>query len=602
MKKITYILILLVFVSFSCNDEFLDQVPDDRLTYEETFSKRNLVDQYLANVYSFIPNEYAQRYTTTEHSGPWTGGSDEAEYVWSFSASNSVNIGDYNASTQFISTLWSNFYRAIRSATNFMNSVDQCEDCSDLIIAQYKAEARVLRAFFYYNLIRTWGPVNLMGDEPVAPDADLTALDIERSTMDACVAYIVSELDKGAAELAETSFTGSNAGRMSRPFALAIKEKVLLFAASPLFNGNTDYADMVNSQGEQLISQSVDVSKWKAAADAAKAFMDEYVPSVYSLYRENDEAGNLDPYLSTRNAVLEDWNPEIIYARPRGAIYYYYDVTPYHSGSGDANVRGAGGLGATQEIVDAYFTANGRSIDDPMSGYKTSGFSDFQAPYDFQTRETFNQWVNREPRFYVGITYNNSLWIYRGAGNIITETWYEGNSGKQVGGNDYSPTGYIVRKGMHDDIRSNQNYTIPMMRLAEIYLDYAEALNEYDPGNPDILIYLNRIRDRAGIPEYGSEDLEAPGTQAEMREAIHKERRVELAFESIRFFDARRWLIATEAFDGDMHGMDINATPESEFYNVVAFENRTFNLRHNLWPIPQDEIDSNPLLIQNSGW
>ena len=602
MKKfIIIIFILFTTINLSCDDSYLDQVPNDRLTYEIVFSSRSTIEGYLANIYYMMPNEFAQRYTGTENSGPWTAGSDEAEYVWSFSASNFVNIGAYNASSGFVSGLWSEFYRAIRASTNLINSIDQCEDCTDDIKVQYVAEARVLRAFFYYNLIRTWGPVILMGEEAIDPDADLNALALERDTMDDCVNYIVRQLDIAAEDLKEFPIKGSFLGRMTRPVAMTIKEKVLLFAASPLFNGNSDYAQMTNSDGQALISQTADVQKWKRAADAAKEFIDEYVPTEYVLHTTEGENGEPDPYLSTRDAMLIDWNDEIIYARPRGSIYYYYDITPYHSGS-DSRARGAGGLGATQEMVDAYFTANGRSIDDPKSGYIQSGFSQFQAPYDFQTRETFNQWVDREPRFYVGITYNNSLWLYRTTGNIITETWNGGNSGKKVGGNDYSPTGYIVRKSMHVDERGATNYTIPVIRLAEIYLDYAEALNEYNPGNPNILIYLNRIRSRAGIPEYGSAELEAPSSQEAMREAIHKERRVELAFESVRYHDLRRWKTATQYMDGPKHGMDIEATVESEFYDKVVFEERVFKTKDNLWPIPQDEINTNKLLVQNSGW
>src|SRR5699024_8609112 len=132
-----------------------------------------------------------------------------------------------------------------------------------------------------------------------------------------------------------------------------------------------------------------------------------------------------------------------------------------------------------------------------------------------------------------------------------------------IGGNDFTRTGYIVRK--NKGIGSG-NETIPMIRLAEIYLNYVEALNEYDPGNPDILEYLNKIRDRAGIPGYGSgpDQIPAPATQEAMREAIHHERRVELAFESHRYFDTRRWLIADETAGGPFYGMDINAVPEAE--------------------------------------
>ncbi|MBL4561730.1 MAG: RagB/SusD family nutrient uptake outer membrane protein [Labilibaculum sp.] len=598
MNKLIIIFIGMLLIS--CNQDFLDQVPDDRLTFEETFSKRTTLEQYLANIYSAVPNEFNQRYSE-ENSGPWRGASDDAEYVWGFHLGNDLNLGSWDPTTQYVSTLWSNFYRAIRKSSTFLNNVDKCTDLSEDLTIQYKAEVRILRAYFYYNLLRTYGPVILMGEDPIDVDADLASLGLERDKMEDVVKYIVDELDKGAASLKGVSFRDGNAGRMSRPFALAIKEKTLLFAASPLFNGNTMLADLKNSDNENLVPQTYDVNLWKDAADAAKSFIDEYVPATFKLYKEYNDDGSLNPYLSTRNVMTEEWNEEMIYARPRGGHAYFYDVTPYHSGEA-GEVRGAGGLSVTQGMVDAYFTENGRSIDDPLSNYQETGFSNYMSPCDIQQRSTFNQWVNREPRFYVGVTYNGSLWLCRTYGDIITKTWYGGNSGRQVGTNDYPPTGYVVRKNMITESRHNTDRSIPGIRLAEIYLDYVEALNEYNPGNADILIYLNKIRERAGIPGYGEVGLEIPASQEDMRIAIRKERHVELAFESIRYFDVRRWLIAEEKLGGPKYGMDINATEESNFYNKVVFETRIFEQRHYLWPIPQDEIDSNPNLIQNSGW
>lgn len=598
MKRL--LIILTGFMLFSCNDDFLDQVPDDRLTFDETFESRNTVEEYLASVYAQIPSELDQRYTAS-NSGPWIGAADNAEYVWSFHLGNYFNVGDWDPTTGHVSTLWSNFYRAIRASTTFINNIDKCTDCGEDFTNQYIAEARVLRAYFYYNLLRLYGPVILMGDETIPPDAGNEALELERNSIPEVVNYIVSELDAGAAALDGVPFTGPNTGRMSKPFAMAIKEKTLLFAASPLFNGNPTLAELKNSEGENLAPQNYDINKWKQAADAAKAFIDEFVPGTYKLYKEYNSDGTYNPYLSTRNVMIEDNNSEMIYARPRGGIAYHYDCTPYHLGY-PSEVRGAGGLSVTQEMVDSYFMANGRSIDDPQSGYQENGFSDFQAPFDFEQRRTYNQWVNREPRFYVGVTYNRSLWLNRNFGNIITTTWFGGNSGRQAGTNDYPPTGYIVRKNVPIGDWRNSNRTVPMLRLAEIYLDYSEALNEYDPGNQDILKYLNMIRERAGIPEYGSDGLPAPSSQEEMREAIRKERRVELAFESVRYFDARRWKTAEEAFSGPFHGLDINAREEEDFYNVIVFENRVFEEKHYLWPIPQDEINSNAKLVQNPGW
>src|SRR5690606_9777117 len=126
-----------------------------------------------------------------------------------------------------------------------------------------------------------YGPVILIGEEPIAPDANLSELGLRRNTLEECVNYIVSELDAGGEALANEAFKGDRAGRMSQPFAMAIKEKTLLFYASPLFNGNSDYAGLTNEEGVPLISQNYDVNKWKLAADVAKAFIDTYVPNTY---------------------------------------------------------------------------------------------------------------------------------------------------------------------------------------------------------------------------------------------------------------------------------------------------------------------------------
>lgn len=588
MRKILLLLFMGTML-FSCTKDFLDQVPDDRLTFEETFSKRRTVEQYLADVYSKIPQPPLLR--------EYYGGSDEGDYVWPFHFPNHMNIGDWNPTTQYVSAKWSQYYRGLRSASTLIENIDQCKDCSSDRIDQYIAEAKVLRAFFYYRLVRNYGPVIIMPEVPVAPDADIASLGLERGKLEENVNYIVSELDEAAEALKGVPFQGNNAGRMSRPYALALKEKILLFAASPIFNGNSDLSSLKNAAGENLIPQTYDVSKWKAAATAAKAFIDEFVPGTYSLYKRYNDDGSYSPYLSLRYVMTDSWNEEIIYARPGVNEGYNYETTPYHFGYPD-EVHGAGGLAVTQEMVDAFFTANGRSIHDPKSGYEEEGFAQFKAPYDFKARRTFNQWANREPRFYVAVTYNGSLWHNRNFGDIITTTWYSGNSGKQVGTNDFPTTGYIVRK---NNIVGKTN-SQPIMRLAGIYLDYVEALNEYDPGNSDILFYLNKIRERAGIPQYGSAELLAPANQEEMRQAIHKERRIELAFENVRYFDARRWKIADEVFDGPFHGMDINAKKEENFYDRILLEERVFEPRHYLWPIPQDELNSNPSLIQNPGW
>jgi hypothetical protein len=153
---------------------------------------------------------------------------------------------------------------------------------------------------------------------------------------------------------------------------------------------------------------------------------------------------------------------------------------------------------------------------------------------------------------------------------------------------------------------NDNDHKLIILRLAEIYLGYAECLNEagYAANLNEALKYINLIRERAGIPQYGTgaNALPVPASQAEMRDAIRRERRVELAFENSRFFDVRRWKIADQTDSGPVYGLDINATTEPGFYNLASFETRVFNKKHYLFPIPQSEINNDVELVQNTGW
>lgn len=598
MKKLIYILVGIVLLS-SCK-KYLDQVPDDRLTIEETFRTWATAQKFLNNVYLRVPDEFGQRNPGDYNNrGLWTGGCDEADYVWGFVQSNSVNIGSWDAKSGFVGDYWTNFYRGIRAASVFIENADKITDLSPDLITQYKAEARALRAMYYFYLMRIYGPVVLMGEKPVEVDA---SLQMPRSSFDECVAYVISELETAAAQLPVIPNNDQDYGRISKGIALAFRANTLMYSASPLFNGNTDMAALKNTDGKQLISQSYDANKWRLAADAYKAFLDQFVPSTYSLFKKNNARGEFDPYLSCRDVFLTDWNPEVIFARPANSLNSrQYEMTPFHSGAPSSDLRGSGGLGATQNMVDAFFMKNGRSIDDPLSQYVKTGYSDFTGPNETASSSIYNQWVNREPRFYVNITYDGSTWLNKSYGNIITRIYNTGNSGKATGNNDYSPTGYIVRKAQGLGKWDVGGRTLMLIRLAEIYLSYAECINEADPASPEALKYVNLIRERAGIPQYGSAELPAPVGQAAIREAIRKERRVELAFENNRFFDVRRWKIAEQTENGPVYGLNIGADMP-DFLQVVPFETRVFERKHYLFPLPADDVDNDKQLVQNPGW
>ncbi len=606
MKKYIYLsLVLALTLATSCKKGFLDQVPNDRLTLDETFKTRATAEKFLNNVYSQIPDEFGQRNPNTgRNAGIWTGASDEAEWVWGFNLCNNVNIGSWDSNSSFVNDYWNNFYRGIRSATFFMANIDKVtQDITPQLVTQYKNEARALRAMYYFYLVRMYGPVVLIGENVIEPDAPTESIRLPRSSMDECINYIVSELEAAAANLPTNPANDNNYGRITKGMALSYKLQALLLAASPLYNGNTDLASLKNKDGKQLISQTFDAGKWKKASDAYKAYINQFVPGTYSLYRKNNSLGVFDPYLSCRDIFLDRFNNEIIMMRVESSIEArQYEMTPYHNGY-NSEVRGSAGLGATQNQVDAFFMANGRSIDDPLGGYVQTGTTMYQAPGSPIATDTYNQWVNREPRFYVNITYHNSVWLNTNFGNVVTQFNNNGNSGKATGGNDYSVTGYAVRKAMGLGNWRESNRPVILYRVGNLFLDYVEALNESTPGDPDILIYLNQIRNRAGIPEYGSGagQIPAPVGQAAMRDAIRKERRSELAFENVRYFDTRRWKIAETTDNGPMYGLNITKNLP-DFFQKTVFETRTFTKRHYLFPIPAKDVNADNLMVQNPGW
>jgi hypothetical protein len=591
VHRLIAVLIPLI-VSGACAD-FLDQVPDDRQTMEDVFKKKVTSEQYLANVYSFIRDEANQW-----EANPWTANSDELIPAWNKYATHAINIGNWDAVNSPFS-FWAHYYRGIRSATYFINNIDNNTEILQLhgktLIDQYKAEARFLRAYYYFMLLRQYGPVIIIGDHEVQVDAPSSSVQLPRSTYDVCVNYVASELDQAAEVLPIVPSSNGvpsdlEFGRATRGAALAVKSRMLLYAASPFYNGNRDMANFTSLEGEALINQNYDKEKWKRAADAAKSVIEL---GIYNLYKDPDN----DPVASYRGIHLDPWNKEILFARKANDLPNW-DI--------HCNPRQAGGwcgMAPTQEMVDAYLMKDGLPIKDEVFSarsvlYAETGF----------TNGVHNMYINREPRFYASITYNRSQWQ---GGSLTSPATivFEVSGPNSVNGHtsDWSKTGYLVRKNVSPNTNAGSggtgarfNRPLVLFRLGEIYLNYAEALNEYEPGNTsEIFKYINLIRERAGVPQYGV-GIVAPSNQEAMRQAIRRERRIELAFEYQRWFDVRRWKIAEQSA-GELHGMNIYKDG-NEFYQRVVIEKRAFRPEYYLFPIRQYELDRAKLIVQNPGW
>ncbi|WGQ13043.1 RagB/SusD family nutrient uptake outer membrane protein [Sphingobacterium faecium] len=599
--KYSWVLVAaLALTSFNSCKNYLDQVPDDVITVEDIFKSKTNTDKFLANIYSVVPNELVQRFTNSGNAGPWTAASDEAKYTWDFNYANNMTSSVWSNTDGVVAGFWNSYYEGIRNASYFIQNIDNANpvEVTSVMKSTYKAEARALRALYYYYLVKTYGAVPLIGEQILDINAPLEDLKLARSPFDACIDYIVTELDEAYQEL---PFVPSNNeyGRITKGVVKAYKSEALLLKASPLYNGNADFAAIKNADGTALYSATEDRQKWQVAATASKEFIDEFVPNYYDLYQETNADPFVAAYLSCRNVITTDWNREWIFARSNSGNNTQYDRTPKHVGFPSA-AQGGGALGATQFIVDAYFMKNGLPISDPKSTYSEEGFANYKVPYDPAERTTYRMYVNREPRFYVGITYSGSYWLNQANSSapVISLFNYSGNSGRSQSTSDVTPTGYTVRK----NVGSNGNSRgALLLRLANIYLNYAEALNESSPGHADIIKYVNLIRKRAGVPGYGEGDVAVPVGQVAMREAIRKERQVELAFENVRYFDARRWKIAESTASTAVYGMNLNADG-NDFFKRTLIETRIFKKRDYLFPIPNNEVLKNEKLVQNAGW
>lgn len=651
MKKtiITLLSIALIMTGASSCESFFDSIPGVQYDLESTFSNSTRTQEFLNNVYSYVPDETNERSPLSQGliGGIWTGGSLEADITWDGNFATDWALGTVYASSSSINFWYIEYYKGISKASTFITNVDNCTEASESERRYWKAQARGLRALYYFYVFRSYGPSVILGEDALAVETPLDELLLPRNTVDEYVDWICSEFDKAAEDL-PARYTGSNLGRIDAATCKAFKAKTLLYAASPLFNGNTTYADVVNNDGTQLFPQTVDESKWTRAKEAYEDFFNTY-GSQYSLQKVYLSNGQLDFYESCRQAAsITDYasNTELIFVRLSSHDLFSYQLTPYHNQCSDSNMRGGLGFGTTQEIVDMYFTDKGLRIvdDEDYQQYEYEGVPssdyygwdvDYDDPYNpdrnlFKANSnlTLKQWANREPRFYICVTFNGSTWLKTDTsdGEVTTELYYNGNSGYAAANWDTPYTGYGDRKLAPMTGRNTSSHGAILLRLGDMYLGYAEcccAVGDYSRA----LDYVNLIRNRAGVPEYGSgtddngferislSDIGLSQTRDDVNKVIHRERLVELSFEWNRFFDVRRWLKAgmsqgddwyypsyhTGGEGGEIHGLNFRQDPP-EFFEKVVVETRSFDTRHYLFPIPEEDIRRNSKMVQNYGW
>jgi len=653
----------------SCSDYF-DTVPGEETTLEKTFQSKHLTQQYLARIYYFIPDEHIQRNGgQSQTAGVWTAGCSEAEFIWDSVRSNEINNGALNATSGWANRWWIEYYKGITQANTFLQHIDENHELTQEERDRYRNEARALRAIYSFYLFRIYGPI-VIRESVIEPDATSDEMNLPRASVDECLNWISNELTEAAAGLPRQSENDAYWGHITRDIAEAYRSILWLYGASPLFNGNSFYAGLVNDDGKQLFPQQVDNTKWQKARDYAKQWLSDYPQYILCLRDASDKPATdvkkADPYVSLRAyhycASVPPVEEIIFYRRDGAHSMYAYDRTPYHNGA-NGDYKGGTGLNPTQEMVDLYFMNDGTRIDESEDyqeyNYGPGAVTSLGAVADYPgddvvaddyllynkkctesnlkrtvfidgKREVHGMYYNREPRFYADITFNEQKWLSSTA--IYSGLAYDGNSGAAVAGHDFSHTGYVVRKGATTGAWGAYNGVVTLLRVAEIYLNYAEALcecanagigatSQYD----EALEYVNKIRSRAGIPAYsftakkdarGLNCIVIPNNYESVRNVIRRERTIELAFENNRYFDVRRWKVSTMAHGdgwvyptyhqggegGDFWGMDVQSPALKGFYNKKVFETRVFSERGNLFPIPQADINRSDRMRQNTGW
>ena len=581
------IIIISFFITLlvgSCNT--LDYNESTHYEKEDVFYLYQRTRQFLTNIYSYVPEYYGRIGNALR-----SAACDEAVFIDRLSAIHGFNNGTWSA-VNALDSRW-NYFEAIRAVNMFLVEIEgrtfeeikNNYDYKDIMdqFHYFPYEARFLRAYFYFELAKRYGDIPLITTVLTEEEANR----LTRTPFDEVINFIVNECDAIDEELLvdyAVDFISLERGRATKSWAMALKSRALLYAASPLFNSNNDK------------------TKWEKAAKAAADMIKiaELTKASLTVDRNKPGYGLGLSFPTLANLWNRNYaqNTELVFGLLRGTS------NSFESQNYPIGIFGGGTTGhcPSQNLVDAYeMQATGLPIN-AEAGYQTA-----DPGYDPK-----NPYVGRDPRLNASIVVNNSVWPTRYAEPV--EIWRGGRSGKPV--NYATSTGYYLKKYVDGNIElrpdrtnTNSNHIWNIIRYSEVLLNYAEAMIEaygdYNKTSDGDYIFpisareaVNKVRARSGV---GMPPFPETLSAAEFKLKLRNERRVELAFEDHRFWDIRRWKIADQA--KDIYGVDIEKTGDNTFsYTRVLVESRVFNEKMYLFPIPQSEVFINPNLRQNQGW
>ena len=629
-RNILYILVFSLTLS-SC-DEYLDIVPDQTQELDLLFDREESAYNALATCYSYLPKNddlYSSYVTATDALTTPVAKETAGIRLMKGLQSASNPLMSYWSGYERHGSLW----RGIRSCNILIENMDNVVDMTQEEKDSWKAEAQFLKAYYHFTLLKYYGPIPIT-DVNLPISANDQEVRVKRNTIDECISYISETIDSAIPNLPLRVLNNNDLGRIDQVIAKAIKSRVLLYAASPLFNGNSEfYSGFVNDEGDHFFNQTYDENKWQLAMDASLDALNTAISQGASLYEFNDtppvfdeenyEEESVKKLYNIRYSIVDRWNDELLWghSNPVGTNWWQLQAGSLMKDPTSSSVEAAWQwVAPTLRSVEMYYTLNGLPIDEDLTFDYTNRYevtnigSNQNANAQFAQR-TVNLHLNREPRFYASIGFDrgyNRTW-----GRLWNLKMRKGEThGRIANSGDYLITGYALKKIVHPDSEGDGydkiiQYSWPMIRLAELYLNYAEAANEVNGPTEEVYSMLNSIRDRAGINtvEQAWSDATIAATVNKhttkdgLREIIQHERLIEFAFEGHRYNDLRRWKIAEEYLNSPVKGWSVDLSTEDGFYTLRDVGNRSFSSpRDYLHPISINELTINTNLIQNPGW
>lgn len=624
------ILITLSFLLLLTSCEYLDVVPEGKATQDDIWKTTQQAEKYRYYMRTYMPNLIGYDWSPDQFAGDdmITGGVGTTYWF----SSKSLIYGEENANVTYFGR-WAPYstsggtnydiYRGIRYAFYLLDNVYKVPAISPENAARYAGEAWYLIGYYHQLLLEYYGPIILV-KRYIPNDAPDSEIFVPRSPYDECVKYIAECYDK-AAELLPETVIDTELGLPTRMSALSYKARLLLYAASPLVNGNSDYVGFDNHDGTPLMNTTYDPEKWKKAMEAAaeaisvaEKFNSELGRQNFMLYTSadsslpNDERGRRN----YRDAFTkEHWNGlEFIEAKgDRGGCQTLQQLMGPRPIANNMSLGWKTTSVPTMEAVEMYYTKNGLPWeDDPET-------KDID-PYAYNAEAgTVNLHLYKEPRFYASVGYDRGTYeidgqeitLYLRGGELHGSTLKETDEYQ-------SCTGYLCQKWIPKastySIPSNSfsfyYYAYPYLRLPELYLSYAEADFEYNGSlSTQSLEYINLVRKRCGLPTFQASWALAGGipTGQKLRKVLHQERSIEFLFEGRRFHDLRRWKEAPEVMNKQPRSWNRDGKTAEEFYQVIEANQggrvRIFESPKSYWmAVPMSEINKNPNLVQNPGY